>query len=322
MREVNIGVDIGGSSIKCALIHRGGEIAAFSKTRTPIESGRGGVVEQVAAAIDGMAATAIGAGLVPSAVGIGSPGFVDDDGAVLGGAPNLPDWRDFSLVKLIGERTGLRTCASNDVNMAAYGECFAGSGRGARNMAFFSFGTGIGGGLILDGKLYTGRDGMGAELGHICVEPRGLECGCGRRGCLEAYASALGLAQYARSLCLLRADASPFKALVESKERELNPETIFDFVGRGDAFARELFDRVCEYIARALGIIANTLAPDLIILGGGIMNSGSLVLERVQNKFPESCGDRIAATCKLGLPLLGDKSGVIGSGLYAYSRCG
>jgi glucokinase len=320
MERISIGLDIGGSSIKAALVDRRGGILSFSKIGTLVRAGRDGVLDQAAATIADMAAKARESGLSPVAVGVGSPGFIDDGGMVLGGAPNLPDWRDFPLVGRLEKRCGLGVFASNDVNMAAYGECLAGSGRGARNMAFFSFGTGIGGGLVLDGKLYTGRDGMGAELGHICVEPRGLRCGCGRSGCLEAYASALGLAQFARFVCSRHAGATPFKDFVESGAGELSPETIFGFVGRGDPIAKDMFDRVCEYIARALGIIANALAPDLIVLGGGIMNSGELVLEEVRNRFPESCGDRVSGTCSIRLPLLGDRSGVIGAGLYAQDR--
>ena len=320
MSETCIGIDIGGSSIKSALIDGRGEIAAFSKSRTSVESGREAVFEQVVALIGGMDAKALELGLTATAVGIGSPGFVDDDGVVVGGAPNLPDWRDFLLVARIGARVDMKVYASNDVNLAAYGECLAGSGRGAKNMAFFSFGTGIGGGLILDGKLYTGHRGMGAEFGHICVEPKGLKCGCGRNGCLEAYASAVGLVHYAQAMCRGHAMDTPFKSAVEAGAKDLSPEAIFEYIRNGDPIALNLFDGVCDYIARALGITANALAPDLIILGGGIMNSGDRVLEEVRRKFPESCGDLIAKTCKLGRPMLGDKSGVIGAGLYAHSR--
>jgi glucokinase len=181
-----IGIDLGGTSIKAGVVSRTGRILLRKSVPTCTDAGKKVVISRIAAAGIELAAWARSEGLEPVAIGVGSPGQLDSARGVVFFSPNFPDWRNVPLKGEIEKITGIRTFVENDANAAAWGERWAGAGRNVRTFVLYTLGTGIGGGIVLDGRLWRGANGMGGELGHIIVQPNGKKCGCGNLGCVEA----------------------------------------------------------------------------------------------------------------------------------------
>ncbi len=312
-----VGIDIGGTTIKAALVRDDGSISRVVRRHTPQHKSRNDVLDLIAEMILEQAANAEGSELV---VGIGTPGYGGETGYVIGGAHNLPDWFEFNLAKEISERIRYPVFINNDASMAAYGEYAQYYNGHIKNMVFLGLGTGVGGGMILGGKLYSGYLGLGTEFGHVCVEPGGLDCVCGRKGCLQMYASKKGLVRSARHQILESMVSTPFSVAFSASGDQLNPVEIFSFIKQGDPIAVQVFDSLCTALARACDTIATIIAPEVIVLGGGIMNDGKLILPRVREKFKPLCMADFWPHIRIEAAQSGENSGVIGAALYAISQ--
>ncbi len=277
-QPVSVGVDLGGTSVRVGLYDDSMRSLEGHSMPTRVADGPQSTVDEIAASIlrllrreggDGYSYEAIG-------VGIGSPGPINLHTGVLGLLPNLPGWNDFPLRDALEKATGLPVTLESDANAAAIAEWKLGAGRatGLDSMAMITLGTGVGSGLILKGHVWHGMFGMGGEVGHATVEPGGLLCGCGSRGCLEAYASANGLIRLARTAAS-EPDASA--AMQElGRSAAMTPLAVALLAGDGDAAAQRAFARLGTYLGIGIANLINTLDLPMIVIGGGMASAWSL----------------------------------------------
>lgn len=254
-------IDLGGTNVRLGLV-QDGRILARARFATQAQAGPADLLARLAQGVQDLAGQARAQGLAPAGLGVASPGVIDRAAGVVRFSPNLPGWRDIPLAGELARATGLPTALENDANLYALGEHRYGAGRGQGDLACFTLGTGVGGGLIINGRLVVGELGCGGELGHTLVEPGGRPCGCGARGCLEAYASATGLAgMLAEALAQGRPSAL---AAGDGVER------MAQAAGQGDALAGELFARAGQALGRATATLAATAGLGLMVIGGGV----------------------------------------------------
>jgi len=322
MNESVIGIDLGGTNLKGIVMERDGSGRHLTRVPTEAEKGGGRVLENIMGLIDALVVKE-GSKEHILGIGIGTPGFVSDDG-VVSAAGNLPGWAGTRLYEPIAARFGLRAIAANDVTVMALAEASYGAGRGVRNMVCYALGTGIGGGIVIDHKLYKGTNGMAGELGHIPVETGGIPCNCGQRGCVERYASATGIAAMEREFSEAGPDAgaSEFVREVRARPGAVTAKMVYGYVAKGDPVACAVNERVGDLLARAIGMTLNALAPDRVVLGGGVMMAGQVIIDTVNRFLPSYCWPMIREKCDIVAAALGEDAGVLGAGAMAFEECG
>jgi glucokinase len=225
---------------------------------------------------------------------------------------HLPGWIDIPITAMTETRFGVPAALENDATAAAFGEYRYGAGRGVDTMLYLTVSTGIGGGAVINGRLHRGAAGNGGEFGHVLVRSEGRECLCGRRGCLEVYASGSSIAARAREAVLERGAGSSLADLPE-----LRAEHVVAAAAAGDALARELWHETTELLASALTDLVNVLEPDLVVLGGGVTRSGSALLDPVRTAVLRDAMAPAAAAARIELAALGDEVGVVGAAAVA-----
>ncbi len=244
------------------------------------------------------------------AIASGVPGVVDQEAGVVLFTPNLP-WRDYDLKSSMEDRFGIPFYIGNDVNLGVLGEYKYGAARGYRNVVGFFVGTGIGGGLILDGKLYTGNQFKAAELGHMILDPEGPLCGCGQHGCLEALSSKQGMSAYIRQQVFQGRESVMAKHVADGVFRSKHLKKA---LSAGDKITLEAVDRACHYLAVATGNVINIFSPDLVIFGGGIIEAvGDLFMEKILSEVDWYCMPQIRSTTDIKTAALGDDSVLYGA---------
>ncbi|MGV7931204.1 MAG: ROK family protein [Spirochaetota bacterium] len=267
-----IGIDIGGTTIKGVLTKRDGDILSFKKIpigKTPPE-----IENCLIELIRGLAASR---GLDPAAVkaiGVGSAGSIDRNRGMVLTSPNIPALQRFPLIKTIERRTGVRAFLENDATVAVIGEWWKGAGRKYTNWIMLTLGTGIGGGVVIDNRVYTGQSGSAMEVGHTSIDYRGRKCPCGGTGCLELYASATGLMRYARSVI----GKSPGSSLAaRMKTAKLDPRMIEEEALRGDALSLHIYEQVSIWLGIGIANLVNIFNPEAIVFGGGLSRAHRLM---------------------------------------------
>lgn len=308
MADLYLGVDLGGTNIKVALVDAEGNILNESSVPTNLPRQAEAVCDDIAALC-----TALADGVRVHGIGVGCPGTVD--GGVVRYSNNL-NWHDFAMADYLQGKTGLPVRLANDANAAALGEALAGCAKGAESAVIVTLGTGVGGGVVLNGKLLTGYTGAASEPGHtvICDTPNAPLCTCGRRGCFEAYASATALIRMTRQAM----DAHPESALhTVAANGTVNGRTAFDAAELGDATAKQVVDDYIHYLAVGIANLINMFFPQVIGLSGGVANQGENLLRPLRAAVqPMIFGDEYAkkhttlTTCTLGY-----RAGVIGAAL-------
>lgn len=293
-----LGVDVGGTKIVIARVDAEGGIEA--RWRFPTDAARGG--SAVMAAIEEALAAALaesGTGRV-AGIGISAAGQVDwRTGRIAYASPNIPGWSGTPVKERLEARFGLDVTVDNDANAAAYGEAWAGAGRGIRDLAMVTIGTGLGGGLIAGGTLVRGGRFKGGEVGHMVIQADGVLCNCGQRGCWEAYASGTAIARLAREAGLAGAPAAP---------------EVFARAEAGDAAARDVLSRAVRYLAQGLVSLSNVLDPDAFVLGGGVASQALLLpLLREALADPAVAGARGFDLTLVRLAALGNDAGAVGA---------
>ena len=292
------GVDVGGTTVKLGLFDLDGNVIDKWEIPTRTENGGKEILPDIAKSIrEKMKEKELAAQDV-AGVGVGVPGPVDGNG-IVHKAVNL-GWEQFDLKKeLTGLLGGMRVEGGNDANVAALGEMWKGGGQGYRNLVAVTLGTGVGGGIIINGEIMTGSNGAGGEIGHIHVEDNETErCGCGNLGCLEEYASATGIVRLAnRTLA-----ASDKESVLRSGE--VSAKAVFDAVKAGDELAVETARKFGEYLGKGLGVIAGILDPEIIVIGGGVSKAGEVLFEYIKPPFErtafQGCRNTIFARATLG----------------------
>ncbi len=309
--ETTIGIDIGGSSIKAIVLREDGSHGELVSVPTPTDGGSGGVIAAIErgalAAIESAGATR------PAAIGVGTPGLVDDELTIRGAAVNLPDWEAFSLKAVLEEKFRVPVWGGNDVGLAVLGEYELGAGAGSEVLAGIWLGTGIGGGILIGGKPFRGHNGIGSEIGHVIVEPHGELCRCGSRGCSEVYASASGfLKLYRREL--ERPGSSP------AVPANLSMSEFALALRAGQPEAVAAHEVGCDMLARTAGIVLNLFAPDRLLLGGGVVQAGVPLLGPVGERLSAYSLPACRKQCELRLSTLGADAGPLGAAHFARRR--
>ena len=302
-----IGIDLGGTNIAAGVVDEGQHIVAEVSLPTGAERPAEAVVADICRAAEkAMEKAGITAAHCAS-VGIGSPGTCDSANGVVVRAYNL-GWFNVPVCSMVTARLGLPCHLSNDANCAALAEQVAGAAVGHDNVVLITLGTGVGGGIIIGGKIYDGMRGAGAELGHTLLVLDGEPCTCGRRGCWEAYSSATALIRQAR-----QAAAEHPESLLAGAE-EITGKTVFDAADRGDETANAVVDRFCDYLGAGVTNIVNALAPEVILIGGGISRQGERLLAPVRRYVEKNCfGGKDGAIPIIAAARLGNDAGIIGA---------
>ena len=274
-RNLYLGADVGGTNVKFAVVSASGEVILTGDIATELSDPRLSLDRMAAAAREGLSADA---GEIKAA-GLACAGIVSPATGILGRAPNLTRWEGADLVAAMAESVGLPAVVANDVNAALYGEWCLGAGRGFRDLVMIALGTGVGGAVMIDGRLVTGsRDGAG-EIGHMILDPAGPLCSCGNRGCLESYAGARGLVQAAREQALCVNASEKLARRIEERGDLFSPSDLHDLALGGDPDSREVLDRAGRMLGIAVGNLVNVLDPQRVIIGGGVARAGDYLLE-------------------------------------------
>jgi glucokinase len=273
-----VGVDLGGTKIMVgALSEDGTQHLGMRSIPTHAEQGSDVVVDRIVGAIEGVILDAIaqtGASRKDFVgIGMGAPGPMDRDRGVIVVAPNL-GWRDFPLRDLISGRLGLPVTLDNDANCATVGEWWQGAARGGRTVVGFTIGTGIGGGVIIDGHLFHGASDVAGEVGHATIELNGRYCKCGNYGCLEAYASGPAIATRAREVLVREESASMLPSMVGGQLDLVTAQTVYDAAKQGDAVAQEIVRDTARYLGAGIASLLNILNPDTVVVLGGVTAAG------------------------------------------------
>lgn len=306
MSKYAFGVDVGGTTVKLGLFDKEGNV--LDKWEIPTNKANKGeailpdIAKSILAKMDekGIKEEDL------AGIGLGAPGAVDDNGTLVGGAVNI-GWEPFNIPDAIHAYINVPVKAANDANAAAFGEMWQGGGKGYNNMVAVTLGTGVGGGIIINGRLLSGATGAGGEIGHIHMNDNETEeCGCKNKGCLEQYASATGIVRLAG-----RRLAEDDKPSVLRGE-ELSAKAVFDAVKAGDEVAIEIANRFGEYLGKGLAIVAGVVNPEIFVIGGGVSKAGDILLGFVEPVFQKYAFQQCRGA-KFALAKLGNDAGIFGA---------
>ena len=311
-----VGVDIGGTNLVVGAMPADGsrEIGVHTLP-TRADLGADAVVNRICEMIETTIATVTretGATRAQIAgVGIGSPGPLDRDKGLVIITPNL-GWKDFPLRDRVGRQVGLRATLDNDANCATLGEWWLGSARGGRNVVGFTLGTGIGGGLIIDGRLYHGASDVAGEIGHMTIEANGRRCGCGNYGCLEAYASGPAIAMRARE-ALANGEPSALRDLCEGDLLKLTAATVYRASGTGDTVASDVVRETARFLAIGVANILNVFNPDVVVLAGGVAKAGDSLFLPLRAEVRRRAFKPAVDACRIVPGALDGSAGMVGA---------
>lgn len=308
-----LGIDLGGTHIACGVCDKEGRI--ISKEETPTLPDR--PFEQVVRDMGLCALEAIRkAEAVPNdiaAIGIGIPGIANNDTGRVIFCTNL-GWNDVPLTEELQKYVNKPVYIENDATVAGFAESVAGVSKGCRSSVFLTLGTGVGGGIIVNGKPWTGAHGVASELGHLTIELDGIPCTCGKDGCLERYCSATALIRMGKEACQVhpRCDLAQ---RVNGDLSKLTAKTVIDSARSGDEISMHLFHRYARYLALAINNVVSFLDPEMVVLGGGVSNAGEFLLNAVKEKLPYFLMFKTMPYCDVQLARLGNEAGIIGAAM-------
>jgi glucokinase len=296
-----LGIDIGGTKIAAGVVEAGGRITSSVVVPTRAAEGYDISIAQLYTMIDRVMTPEI------SAIGICSPGPLNPKTGVVINPPNLPGWHDVPLSRQVEEKYGVRCRVENDANAAGLAEALLGAGRGHASVFYVTISTGIGAGIILDGKIYHGKNGFAAEGGHVTIDYRSdAVCNCGSRGCIEALASGTAMTEHARRLL----DAYPASGLGGGV---LNAESIGRAAAAGDALGARILDETAEMLGAWLGSMISLLDPDVIVIGGGVTQIGEPLFSRLRRIVPSRTINQFAPQTPIVPAELGANVGILGA---------
>ena len=306
-----IGVDLGGTNLRTALLSANGDILDKRKEPTRAADGWKKVVARLIDNITRQREIAVQRGLHVMAVGVGAPGVIRMDKGIVVKSPNFPDWNNLPLRDELEKALRIPVTIENDANAAAIGEQWRGAGRGIDSMILLTLGTGVGGGIILNNNIWQGADGMAGEIGHMTLIPDGRPCGCGNTGCLEMYASARGIVRsYREALGMTES----------SQASEVTSAEIYEAARNGNAVAL----RVMKDMGRLLGIgianLINIFNPQMIVLGGGVKDAWDLFIGATHEEIMRRAFQVPAERTRIVPSLLGDDAGMIGAAAGALQK--
>ena len=318
-QKLVLGVDLGGTKIATALANAQGEILARGYSPTSAQAGSSAVISTILATIEKiLSSNKLDLSRVLG-IGIAAAGIIDSDNGKVIFSPNLPGWHEVPLREAVEQRLSIPVYLGNDANLAALGEWRFGLKKKVANLIYITGGTGIGGGIIIDGKLYTGCRGAAGEIGHMTIDINGPRCNCGSTGCWEALASGTALATEAVRQISQGANTS-IVALVDGDMSKIDAKVISEAAKQGDELAKELISRLGYYLGVGLANVVNIFNPELILIGGGIAKMGGLLLKPAIKVVKERAFSTSATSAEIKPALLGDDSGVLGAVAFVLTQ--
>jgi glucokinase len=315
MKKV-LAFDLGGTKIAFGVVAENGEVLGSDKIETLAKQGPAQAIQRVNLAAQSLLQKL---NIKPQeliGIGIASPGPLDISKGCVDGSPNLPGWTGYSIEQGLSSFFNLPARIDNDANAAALGEYKFGAGKNKKNMVYITVSTGIGGGVIVDGRLMRGANGNAAELGHLTLNINGPACPCGANGCFEMYASGTAIARRTREAIQAGAP-SQILSLAGSLEK-ITTHHILAALQKEDELAKKIWNETTEYLGRGLAVVINTFNPELIVVGGGVTAAGDLLFTPVREKALRYAFPRLAAVCSIVPAGLGSNVGVVGAAACAF----
>jgi len=299
--DVALCIDIGGTNLRYGLVSEKGNCIHFNKTAIEKQDKtESGVIHKILVILSSLQKEC---NAKIKGLGIAIPGFIDFEKEIVTSSPNFPEWKNFSVKKILEEKICLPVVIENDANAFAIGESWKGVGKGFKNFIGITLGTGVGGGVILNGQIWHGIDGSAGEIGHITLYPDGLQCNCGNRGCLEMYASAQAVAR--EGIDLLKEKG------LKATDRDIALE-IFKLANRGNREAIKIFNIIGYYLGVAISDIANILNIDGVVIGGGLSNAWEFIYPAIQKEISYRTNPVSRKGLKILKSKLGDSAAILG----------
>ncbi|MBC7473086.1 MAG: ROK family protein [Candidatus Sericytochromatia bacterium] len=311
MQKVRMGFDLGGTNMRSALVSEDGEVIFSNECETLAQEEADKVINRIKNLIKESVSKAEEKDLQIQSIGIGVPGVIDTDSGIVKSCPNIPHWKNIELGKIISEEFGIKTKVDNDVRVTALGEYYFGAGKGYKNILCVAVGTGIGGGIILNGEIMRGPSQSMGEIGHITLKKDGPLCGCGNYGCLESLASSLAIIREAKEVL------DKGKSEIMEKQLEHGMPISAYFVTKalhdGDIEAARIMREVGEWLGIGLASVVNLLNPEIIIIGGGVSLAGNVIFNPVKEEIAKRALKIPRELVKVVPAQLGDSAGMIGA---------
>jgi glucokinase len=311
-----LGIDLGGTKILTAVATAEGKMLSRDHSITPAREGQTAVIQSILESADHALNQANITAHDLTAIGVGAPGLSNPETGILFTSPNLPDWKDVPLRDIIEAELKKKTFLINDANAAAFGELCFGAGRGADNFIYVTLSTGIGGGIVIDGKIYTGSIGAAGELGHMSIADEGPLCKCGNRGCWETLASGTALARETKQH-IKEGIRTSILDYTDGDLEEVTAEVISKAAQEGDNLAQECIARTGYYVGVGLANLVNIFNPEVIVIGGGLSNIGDMLLRPAFEEARQRAFRQSYQAVRFAVAELGRNSGVLGAAAFA-----
>lgn len=310
------GIDLGGTETKIGLVDETGNILLKRAISTNVENGKIDVIDRISETVNELIKELRKkySSIKLLGIGIGSPGQINKEKGIVLFSPNFPDWRNFGVVPLIEERTGIDAYIENDANSFVLGEWAFGNHKGSNHIIGLTLGTGVGSGVISHGQLITGHNGYATELGHMIIDSNGPVCGCGSHGCLEAFASATAIIKYAKESKKRFPDSQIFES------EQISAKTIIEAAKSSDVLAKIIFQRMVRALAVATGNFIHIFNPEVIIFGGGISRAGSFLLDAVKEEYKKYTMLSFQETAAIELSNLVENAAIKGASSIVFYR--
>lgn len=307
-----IGIDLGGTHMAAGVVDENGHIYATAETPTQAKRPYAEIIRDMASTARAAMEKAGVAEEQIESIGIGIPGVADTDGNVIF-CTNL-GWRDIPLRKELQQYIHKPVYIDNDATVAGWAEYQAGVSRGTNSSVFLTLGTGVGAGIVINGHIWSGRHGVASELGHTTIVKDGVQCTCGKKGCMERYCSATAIIRMAKEACAEQPENAMMKACGGDVEK-INAKVVFDAAKAGDPVAANVFEEYIQYLTIAVNNVVSFLDPDIIVLGGGVSKAGDFLLNALKENMPHYLMYPTLPMPELALASLGNDAGIVGAAL-------
>ncbi|RDW21926.1 ROK family glucokinase [Oceanobacillus chungangensis] len=307
--EILVGIDIGGTAVKLGFINSQGEILKKWEIPTNLANAGNGIIDDIWNSIKAQLDQVDIKNKTILGLGVGAPGFIEAKTGYVYVAVNI-GWKDFDLAQKLKEKSGLPVFVENDANLAALGENWLGAGEQADNMIAITLGTGVGGGIIANGKALNGENGMSGEIGHITIDPNGYSCNCGRKGCLETIASATGIVRQAMDY--INDNGNSSIAAFYEENGKLTAKDVFDLASEGDEGCEAIVNNTMEILGLTIANMCTIINPSKVLIGGGVSKAGDHLLTKITTAFEKYALPRIQEACEIRIAKLGNDAGIIG----------
>jgi len=314
-----LAIDLGGTKIAAGLVSDKGEIISHGYCLALAKEGPEAVIERLLSVTHQTLERAMVKASQLKGIGIAAAGALDTKRGLVTASPNLPGWCNVPLQRIMTEKLGVKTYLINDASAAAFGEHRLGAGKGVANLIYLAIGTGIGGGIVINGQLYNGADGCAGEIGHMTVDVNGPWCNCGNIGCLETLASGTAMAKEAIKR-VSRGGKSSLITLTQGRVENITAKMIAHAARQGDSLARDIIAKSADYLGVGMINLVNIFNPELIIVGGGVAGLGNLLLKPARKVMKERAFSLPAHTVRILRAKLGNNSGIIGAAFFVFQK--